>query len=107
MMDASINISMEPSVPLWETIPKTANRFCHAKFFIGLGRVGSLLSVEYTYFCGAIELKELSLTLKHFSIGVVFLIVMWTVSNQKTYPVELEVLNRQTKILNVAPTETE
>jgi hypothetical protein len=38
MMDASINISMEPSVPLWETIYlKTAHvRFCHAKFFIGL-----------------------------------------------------------------------
>jgi hypothetical protein len=38
MMDASINISMEPSVPLWEIhLPETGTLgFCHAKFFIGL-----------------------------------------------------------------------
>jgi hypothetical protein len=82
-----------------DTIPKTANRFLPCKVFHWFGAVLVPYYRIIQYFCGAIVLKELSLRLKHFSRGVVFLIVMWTVSNQNTYPVELEVLNRQTKIL--------
>jgi hypothetical protein len=63
MMDASINISMEPSVPLWETIYlKTAHvRVLPCKVFHWFAVVGSLL--PYILPMLWVQLKELSLTL--------------------------------------------
>ncbi|MFV8331976.1 MFS transporter [Flavobacterium sp. GSP14] len=119
MMDASINISMEPfRAFVGDNLPEKQRTlgFAMQSFFIGLGAVvGSLLPYIFTNVFGvsntaAEGIIPDSVKWSFYIGGVVFLLaVLWTVFKSTEYtPVELEAFEQTDKdIAMQAPTETE
>jgi maltose/moltooligosaccharide transporter len=119
MMDASINISMEPfRAFVGDNLPEKQRTlgFAMQSFFIGLGAVvGSLLPYIFTNVFGvsntaAEGIIPDSVKWSFYIGGVVFLLaVLWTVFKSTEYtPAELEAFEQTDKdIAMQAPTETE
>ena len=119
MMDASINISMEPfRAFVGDNLPEKQRTlgFAMQSFFIGLGAVvGSLLPYIFTNVFGvsntaAEGIIPDSVKWSFYIGGVVFLLaVLWTVFKSTEYsPAELEAFEQKDKdIKEVAPIETE
>ena len=119
MMDASINISMEPfRAFVGDNLPEKQRTlgFAMQSFFIGLGAVvGSLLPYIFTNVFGvsntaAEGIIPDSVKWSFYIGGVVFLLaVLWTVFKSTEYsPAELEAFEQKDKdTKEVAPIETE
>ena len=119
MMDASINISMEPfRAFVGDNLPEKQRTlgFAMQSFFIGLGAVvGSLLPYIFTNVFGvsntaAEGIIPDSVKWSFYIGGVVFLLaVLWTVFKSTEYsPAELEAFEQKDKdIKEVVPIETE
>ncbi len=119
MMDASINISMEPfRAFVGDNLPEKQRTlgFAMQSFFIGLGAViGSLLPYIFTNVFGvsntaAEGIIPDSVKWSFYIGGVVFLLaVLWTVFKSTEYtPEELEAFEQKDKdIATLAPIETE